>query len=129
MTNSFTKKERLCSKKLIEDLIHTKLSVTSYPYRILYKTSTVTNEYPARIAISVAKKRFKKAVDRNRIKRITREAYRLNKQEYLYSKLPSRVCIDMICIYISDSICDYKKADKAIQKALKKISFQITSEL
>ena len=84
---SLSKSERLCSKTLIEELLTSKLSFVKYPFRIVFKESSQIGEFPVRIAISVSKKKFKRAVKRNRIKRLTREAFRLNKNDF-YNNIP-----------------------------------------
>lgn len=118
---SFTKSERLCNKTLFEELIASKNSFVKYPYRIVLKESTQTGEYPARIAISVSKKKFKRAVKRNYIKRLTREAYRLNKPEF-YAGLQPGKTIDILFIYLDDKLPAYEKTEKAVKNALQKIS-------
>lgn len=72
---SLSKAERLCSKILFEELLTSEISFVKYPFRVVLKDSSIPGEYPARIAISVSKKKFKRAVKRNRVKRLTREAY------------------------------------------------------
>ena len=80
MDNGFglKKAERLCSKKSIDALFTgtDSKSLSAYPIRIVYRH---TEEAGIRILVSVSKKRFRHAVDRNRVKRQIREAYRLNK--------------------------------------------------
>lgn len=80
MDNGFglKKAERLCSKKAIDALFTgtDSKSLSAYPIRIVYR---YTEEAGIRILVSVSKKRFRHAVDRNRAKRQIREAYRLNK--------------------------------------------------
>lgn len=80
MDNGFglKKAERLCSKKAIDALFTgtDSKSLSAYPIRIVYRH---TEEAGIRILVSVSKKRFRHAVDRNRVKRQIREAYRLNK--------------------------------------------------
>ena len=78
---TFSKAERLCSKKLIERLFSGgNKSFPAFPLRVVYMSlSADESEADVSILISVPKKRFKHAVDRNRVKRQVREAYRLNK--------------------------------------------------
>jgi ribonuclease P protein component len=84
---SFTKEERLCNKRLIDELFHNGSSFLCYPFKVSWMAISQPQEFPAQVLFSVPKKRFKSAVDRNLLKRRMREAYRLNKQEYLYSML------------------------------------------
>lgn len=118
---SLSKSERLCSKILMEELIVSELSFVKYPYRIVFKDSSTIGDYPARIALSVSKKRFKRAVKRNYIKRLTREAYRLNKPAFYENILPGHT-IDILFIYIHQEIMPFPKVEKAMKSALKKIS-------
>ena len=87
MKATLKKSERLSSKKVINSLFekgseNTK-SVFLYPFRVSYLLQDATDENtlhaPTQMLISVSKRYFKHAVDRNLIKRRTREAYRLNK--------------------------------------------------
>ncbi|MGY3052209.1 ribonuclease P protein component [Pedobacter sp. UYEF25] len=86
---TFTKEERLCSKKHLDSLFKNGSSFLLYPIRISYLVVTATNLPPVQVVISVPKKRYKRAVDRNLIKRRIREGYRLNKTEYLFRNLPA----------------------------------------
>lgn len=83
MRATLSKIEKLKSKKLIEQLFSDGLSVSNYPLRLVYLQTTFETSTPlTKAGFSVSKKKFKKAVDRNRIKRLLREAYRLNKHVY-----------------------------------------------
>lgn len=125
---SLGKSERLCSKTLIEELLTSKISFVKYPYRVIVKKSSLPGEYPARIAISVSKKRFKRAVQRNRIKRLTREAYRLNKTNF-YQSMTGGQTLDILFIFLDNRLPDFSKTDKALKAALQKIqhTFALTS--
>src|ERR1700722_14129384 len=81
------KEERLCNKKLIDGLFHNGSSFLCYPFKASWMLTDATQQFPAQILFSVSKKRFKRAVDRNLIKRRMREAYRLHKQQRLYELL------------------------------------------
>ena len=118
---SLSKPERLCSKILIDELLTSKVSFVKYPYRIVVKESSQPGAFPARMAISVSKKRFKRAVKRNRIKRLTREAYRLNKIPF-YSTIPSGHTLDILFIYLDHNLPDFLKTEKSVKNALYKIS-------
>src|SRR5271170_3084196 len=87
--HTFKKEERLCNKKLIDGLFHSGSSFLCYPFKVSWLVVEEPRIYPAQIVFSVSKKRFKRAVDRNLIKRRMREAYRLNKQDCLYNVLNS----------------------------------------
>lgn len=117
---SLSKSERLCSKILIEQLLTSELSFIKYPFRIVFKESSLAGEFPARITVSVSKKRFKRAVKRNRIKRLTREAFRLNKTDF-YNHIGTGRTVDILFIYIDNSLPTYVKTEKAIKSALNKI--------
>jgi len=73
------KEERLKSKKEIELLFSEGKSISKYPIRLVYRKSSFENDINLRTGVSVSKRSFKKAVDRNFIKRLLRESYRKNK--------------------------------------------------
>lgn len=75
----FSKAERLKRRKEIEDLFGSGKSWVTHPFRVYWKTGTENTGHPARILVAVPKRQFRKAHDRNRIKRQIREAYRLQK--------------------------------------------------
>ncbi len=81
----FGKAEKLKSRKLVEELFARGKSVHLFPIRISHKFLAVEADDKAtmQVGVSVSKRNFKRAVDRNRIKRLLREAYRLQKQELI----------------------------------------------
>jgi ribonuclease P protein component len=81
--NTFHKSERLCSKKQIDLLFSKGNSETSYPLKIIYLDQPSTeSRFPAQAMFVVPKRNFKRAHDRNLLKRRMREAYRLNKADF-----------------------------------------------
>ena len=82
MNASFSRKEKLKSKKLIEQMFIEGHSVTSYPLRLVFLETSFNDGAIIKTGVSVSKRNFKTAIDRNRIKRLLREAYRLHKAVY-----------------------------------------------
>ena len=79
---SYSKKEKLKSKKLIDLLFTEGKSVSAYPLRLVFLETTFEDDVLAKTGVSVSKRNFKSAVDRNRVKRLLRESYRLNKASF-----------------------------------------------
>ena len=99
--NSFPLKEHLKSKKVVENLYANGASVTAYPLRAVFiEVPAETQEPAATILISVAKRRFRKAVDRNLVKRRIREAYRLNKKEFVTALTSQNKKLAVAILYI-----------------------------
>ena len=95
----------------------------AYPFRIIYVEKETTSETPVSILISVPKKRFKRAVKRNRIKRLVRESYRLNKHDLISFLSEKEKSIQIAFLYVSDKLPDYKEVEQSIIK-----SFNILKE-
>jgi ribonuclease P protein component len=76
---SFSKEERLHNKKMIQELFDKGSSFFLYPFKVFYLPDKQWDSDKNKVLVSVSKKFFKKAVERNLIKRRIREAYRLNK--------------------------------------------------
>lgn len=79
MQFTYPKHEKLKSKTTIDLLFSEGNSVSKFPLRLVYVESTEENAELIKMGVSVSKKYFKKAVDRNYFKRVLRETYRLNK--------------------------------------------------
>jgi ribonuclease P protein component len=81
MQHRFRKAERLKSRKTIQALFSQRQSVASFPLRLLwqYEPVAIAGRAPVQVAFSVPKRKVKKAVDRHRLQRLMREAYRLEK--------------------------------------------------
>ena len=91
MDYSYPKVEKLKSKKIIESLFTEGKSVGKYPLRLVYVQNNFDDDVPLKMGVSVSKKYFKKAVDRNYFKRVLRECYRLNKH-LLIDNLEQKYC-------------------------------------
>lgn len=121
--HTFKKEERLCSKKLLEKLFHNGSSFLVYPFRIISLPERLTVKHPAQVVIAVSKRKFKRAVDRNIIKRRVREAYRLNKAQFLYPFLLEKDLNLIISIhYVGKDIAEYDFIEKKLKKAIEKLT-------
>ena len=118
---SFHKEERLCSIKLIDKLFHNGSSFLLYPFRIVWLQESLPADMPVQVLISVPKKKFKRAVDRNLIKRRIREIYRVQKRTDLYPFLNERSESIILAVnYIGNEIADHAFMEKKFVAALAK---------
>lgn len=126
MANTLRKSERLDSKKLIEKMFAGgSSSFSAFPLRVVY-LPVEGLEAPASILVSVSKRRFKRAVKRNRVKRQIREAYRLNKHGLL-DVLAARQCrLAIAFIYLSDRIEDTSLIQARMKTALARIAERLS---
>ena len=99
---TFRKEERLCSKKIFEELAAGNNSFFSHPIKLIWlQRETLPDDALVQAAFTVPKRLFKKAVDRNRIRRIMREAYRLNKH-HLYEHCTSKnIKLALLFVYVA----------------------------
>ncbi|MES2827575.1 MAG: ribonuclease P protein component [Bacteroidota bacterium] len=122
--NTFTKEERLCSKKLLDLLFKNGSSFLLYPFRVSYLLIDSSHPFPAQVVINVSKKRYRNAVDRNLIKRRTREAYRLQKQAQLYTQLS--LSTDHLLLlslqFVGKQIYEYSFFERKLSATLKKLT-------
>ena len=118
----FLKSECLSLKNDIDNLFCNGQSFISYPLRIIYLSVPGGNspETGISVLVSVPKKRIKHAVKRNRIKRLIRESYRLNKGATANEDLNGKR-LHIAFIYVCDNVLPYADIEKAMLKVLKKI--------
>jgi ribonuclease P protein component len=119
--NSFAKSEHLCGDKRIGRLFTQGDAFIAYPLRVVYLIEAKRDAEPASVMVSVPKKRFKRAVKRNRLKRLMREAYRLNKQEILEKLNEKQLQIHIAFNYVSDDELDFAAVEKKMNVALQRL--------
>jgi ribonuclease P protein component len=117
----FPKKEKLCGEIRIGKLFSEGSAFIAYPLRIVYQLTEEKSDVPVKILISVPKKKFKKAINRNRIKRLIREAYRLNKMEFLSTIENKGIHLSLAITYVSDKEMDFKLIQEKVRIALSKL--------
>lgn len=123
MGNTLSKAERLNSKILIEKMFAGgSKSFSIFPLRVVYMPLEEQAAVPVSILISVPKKRFKRAVKRNRVKRQIREAYRVNKHQLseILSEKQQSMCIAFI--YLSDQLSPSAEIAEKVKILLARIA-------
>jgi ribonuclease P protein component len=129
MPKQFTlgKDERLKSRKAIEQLFKEGKSFAVTPFRVYYSPAALALQF----GVGVSTRNFKKAVDRNRIKRLMREAYRLQKNNLQLSLNEKQKGLNLFFIYTGKELPDYKlvsdKVNIILEKLLKLLNENNTS--
>ena len=117
----FPKSERMVSTKLIEELFTSgqSKSLTAFPLRAVFLLSPGT---PAvQVLISVPKRKLRHAVDRNRVKRQIREAYRRCRQP-LAEAVPDGQCLLLAFVWMSDRPASSSSVDRSVRKLVSRIT-------
>jgi len=123
MTKKLTlgKNERLKSRKLIEQLFSEGKKFAINPFRIFYVFNE-NKKASLQFGVGVSSKNFKKSVDRNRIKRLIKECYRLQKLE-LQNKIEQQGGeLNLFVIYTSKELPAYKDVYDKMEKVIEKLS-------
>ena len=121
---SFPKAEKLCKHKYIQQLFAEGDSVQSYPLRLVF-TPIPTLEVPFQMLVSVPKRSFKRAVHRNRLKRLIRECYRL--QKHTLSTITSEPYA-LAFVYIGKEIADYPLIYQKVTRCFEKFQAKLKGE-
>ena len=124
MKLTFGKNEKLKSRKAFDDLFSGGKTFVSHPVRFVYRIKP-KEDYDIRVGVSVGKKKFKHAVDRNLLKRRCKEAYRLNK---LIVEPSPNYSVDLIMIYTSSKHQPFEKIEEAIKILLPKLNEAIQTK-
>jgi ribonuclease P protein component len=119
--NSFPKAEHLCGEKRIARLYTQGEAFMAFPFRVVFRIEPKKDMVPASVMVSVPKKRFKRAVKRNRLKRLLREAYRLNKHALIALLDEKKLQIHVAFNYVSDEELDFITVEKKMKIALQKL--------
>jgi len=117
MNQRFPSKEKLKSKKLIDQLFNEGKSVSAFPIKMVYAKIPLEDNVMLKAGVSVSKRNFKKAVNRNYIKRLLREAYRLHKYSLIQELDNQYVCM---FLYLGKDLPSYSFVESKMKKALQK---------
>lgn len=125
MPNTFPKNEKLKSRKRIDRLFLEGKSISNYPLKLIYLKTALPKDVKIQAGVAVPKKNFKSAVQRNRIKRLLREAYRLNKQTVFNN---SEGEFAFLFLYLGKEIPAFSDVEKSMKKILQKFIETIEHE-
>jgi ribonuclease P protein component len=117
MNFTYSKQDKLKSKKIIEQLFTEGKTLTTYPLRLVYLKITFDDNSVLKTSVSVSKRLHKTAVARNRIKRLLREAYRLNKPLYFNNSSASYA---FMILYLSKDGTTFDTLNKSMKLLLQK---------
>jgi ribonuclease P protein component len=119
---TFSKKEKLCSQKIIGELFSSGNSFLTYPLKLIWKKSSqFLIPFPAQAAFSVPKRNFKRSHDRNYLKRRMRESYRFCKNNLYESLCSQEDKIAVMIVYIGKEKLQYKEINSAMAKAINRL--------
>lgn len=113
MRNTFRKEEKLKKKNLITELFATGKSASVFPLKMIYLENDHDSPFKVQAGVSVSKRNFKSAVDRNRIKRLMRESYRKNKY-LIYNDDDTKKHILMFIYQAKSEVSSQKMEEKMI---------------
>ena len=119
---TFSKQERLCRKKIIEQLFEKSKPFLSYPFRVFFEEAETESPFPVQVLLTVSKKNFRKASDRNLIKRRMKEAYRKNKHLLYESLGKENKRYALVLIYIAKDKMEYQEMERKLIATLQKIT-------
>ncbi len=122
---TFKKGERLKRRKIIGRMFNREGSSFSvFPLRIIWLKTELDVPYPAQFTLSVSKRNFSKAVQRNRIRRLMREVYRLNKHA-IYSSIQEKDQYAIMLLYVGKHTPTFQELDRKFKILTKKFSKKI----
>jgi ribonuclease P protein component len=118
MNQKFPSTEKLKSKKLLDELFTSGKKLNEYPIKLVYKKLDFEDDVIIKTGVSAPKRNFKKAVDRNRIKRLLREGYRLNKHIICNEFDEKYVCM---FLYLGKEMPSFEEINRKMTKLLSKL--------
>jgi len=126
---SIQKGERLKSRKVIKALFEQGKSLAKYPLRFVWlEKEERQGNSPLQFTVSVSKRNFKRAVDRNRIKRVVREAFRLNKAELLKALEGREQQVALMVIYSGREEFSLEEIESAFRKLTNRLLQKLGSD-
>ena len=129
MARTFRKSERVCSQRVIDEIFSSGKELRKFPFIAKYILSKQqAQQESTQIVFSVPKRRAKKAVDRNKLRRQIKEAYRLNKTEFQTYFQKSGTAIAFCLIYTGKEKEQYTFLEEKLKLILKELIAKVSCE-
>ncbi len=126
---TFTKSEKLCSRKIIGEIFQNGKTFFCFPLKVVWIEYTIINDsYPAQVAFSVPKKNFKRACDRNMIRRKMRESYRYLKGQLYDFLRKGKLEIAVMIVFAGKEEASFSELQSAMSKALLRLEQEIKQD-
>ncbi|NCI47788.1 ribonuclease P protein component [Sediminibacterium soli] len=125
MAYTYGKKEKLKSRKLIEALFAKGRSFSAFPLKVFFSIQPAESEVVLQAGVGVSARNFRKATDRNRIKRLLREAYRLQKTELQAVGESQQKSLALFFLYTGKEMPEANVIQDKMRSALNKLAEQI----
>lgn len=125
MSSRFPKKEKLKSEILIRRVFEDGKSISSYPLKLIYLPINGHPKVKIQCGVTAPKRNFKSAVKRNRIKRLLRESYRLNK-ENIFNNIEGSYAF--VFLYLGKEMPEYEDVEKHMKVILKQFLIKVSNE-
>jgi ribonuclease P protein component len=119
-TFTYSGPEKLKSRKLLNQVFAEGKSLHAFPLKITYTLKEIDTLSAAQIGVGVSSRYFKKAVDRNRVKRLLRESYRLQKFSLL-ELLPEKKQVSVFILFVGKDISETSLIPEKMQQILQKL--------
>lgn len=118
--NTLNKEERLKSRKAIEQLFRSGKTISSPPFRVLYRF-VEQGDATSKMTVAIPKRMIKHAADRNLLKRRTREVYRVQKHDLNAILQKKNLQIELLFLYQASEILDFAVIKRSVSFLLKKL--------
>jgi ribonuclease P protein component len=128
MTHTFPKSERLSSRLVIDEIFSKGKELKKFPFLLKYIYTKKKEANPTQIVVSVPKRKAKHAVDRNRLRRQIKEAYRLNKTEFQTYFEKSGTSVVLFLIYTGKEKEEYAFLEEKLKLILKELITKLSCE-